>query len=175
MESKKLSHLHRNLIVCFALTLVLAGTAFASVKVSQRLTAGVTCGGHCPASTVYWAYVCADCGQNSLLGAGPNVIQTALGGVPASVYHQQTGVWVVHFSGRDLTNCARFANLTSIRGSATVAGYSSANPETDGVTVLTTNAAGQPFDADFVIGVFCGGGLGANTESEVPGASGAGA
>jgi hypothetical protein len=160
MDNHRISHLKRNVIACFALSLVLAGTAYASVKVVQRATAGITCSGRCPAAQVYWAYVQSVGTPGGLFGPDPFVSQTAAGGVPATVYHKGSGDWVVSFSGRDLSNCARFANLTSIRGSATVLQYSAANPTPGGVEVLTTNAAGGPFDADFVIGVFCGGGQG---------------
>jgi hypothetical protein len=162
MDSHRLSHLKRSLIACFALCLVLAGTAYASVQVAQRLTAGVTCGGRCPATRVYWTYITAT-GVPGSLSPGPTVQQTALGGVPAQIYHVQTGSWIVRFSGQDLSNCAKFANLTSIRGSATVGEYSSTNTDPTAIPVLTTDANGHPFDADFVVGVFCGGGIGAQT------------
>jgi hypothetical protein len=169
MNNPRFSHLKRYVIACCALSLVVAGTAYASVKVAQRETAGVTCEGSCPAKTVYWAYACAYCGQNSLFGASAMVTQTASGGVPAQLYHVQTGDWIVRFDGADLSNCAKFANLTSIRGSATVLQYGASsagsslnpNPDPTAVEVLTTDANGHAFDADFVVGVLCGGGAGA--------------
>ena len=164
MEKHRVSHLKRNVIALAALCLALAGTAYASVTVSEHATAGVTCGGHCPASTVYWAYIDA-VGVPGSLSPGPTVQQTALGGVPAQVVHAGTGSWYVRFGNEDLRNCARFADLTSVRGSATTGEYSSANPDPDSIPVMTTNAAGQPADADFVVVALCGGGLGANAET----------
>jgi hypothetical protein len=155
-------HLKRYAIAFTVLSLVLAGTAYASVRVAQRSTAGITCGGSCPAKTVLWAYVSA-VGQANSLSPGPTVTQTALGGTPANLVHVGVGSWMVFFSGKQLTNCARFANLTSIRGSATVGQFNSANPDPEGIPVMTTDAQGNPVDADFVVVALCGGGIGAQS------------
>ncbi len=164
MAKNRFRHLKRNLLVCFAFCLVVTGTAIASVKVAQHKTEGITCGGSCPARTVYWAYIDA-VGQPGSLSPGPTVQQTALGGVPAQLVHVGVGSWMVFFSGKDLRNCARFANLTSARGSATVGEYSSVNTDPEGIPVLTTDAQGNPADEDFVVSALCGGGLGSTNES----------
>jgi hypothetical protein len=157
MATNRFRHLKRYIIVCFALCLVITGTAVASVKIVQHETAGVTCGGSCPAKNVYWAYVTATGVPNSL-SPGPTVQQTASGGVPAQVTHVGVGSWMVFFTNHNMTNCARFANLTSVRGSATVGEYSSVNPDPDGIPVLTTDAQGNPADESFVVVSLCGGG-----------------
>ena len=157
MATIGLKHLKRYIIMGFVLCLVITGTAVASVKIVQHETAGVTCGGSCPAKNVYWAYVTATGIPNSL-SPGPTVVQTASGGVPAQLTHVGVGSWMVFFTNHNMTNCARFANLTSARGSATVGQYNSTNPDPDGIPVLTTNAQGQPADEDFVVLSLCGGG-----------------
>jgi len=163
MERHRFRHLKRNVIAGLVLCLVLAGTAYASVKVTQHATAGITCSGHCPAARVYWAYVDST-GVPGSLSPGPTVQQTALGGVPAQITHVGTGSWIVYFSGDDLSNCAKFGNLTDTPGSVTVGEYSSQNPDAAGIPVWTYNPQGNLTDADFVIGVLCGGGLGSRSE-----------
>src|SRR5262249_8526956 len=143
-----LSHLKNNTIAYFALFVALGGTSYASVSIPQHLNssraahsakATITCGGRCPARTVYWAYVGAQgCPQVFAPGA-PNICQTPLGGVPAQVTHQGLGDWLVFFQQQPLQNCARFANLTHDRGSATVGGWDSKNPNPQGIHILTTN------------------------------------
>jgi hypothetical protein len=60
--------------------------------------------------------------------------------------------------------------LTHDRGSASVAGDDSLNPNPAGIHVLTTNTAGQPADLDFVVGVFCGNSTGLQTKPAPPAA-----
>jgi hypothetical protein len=168
------THLRQNVIAYFALFVALGGTSYASVKVPQQLAAahsaktakaGVTCGGRCPASRVYWAYV----GATSIPGYGPTgdlgffgapaVYETAIGGVPATVQHLGTGDWLVSFTGQDLRNCGRFANLTHDRGSASVSGFDSTNQWNTydgGIHVMTTDASGKPADLDFNVLAVCG-------------------
>src|ERR1700722_13941192 len=112
MERHGFRHLRRYVMAGSVLCLVLAGTAYASVKVTQHTTAGITCGGRCPASRVYWAYIDAT-GVAGSLSPGPTVQQTALGATPAQITHVGTGSWIVYFSGDDLSNCAKFGNLTN--------------------------------------------------------------
>jgi len=57
--------------------------------------------------------------------------------------------------GPNLANCARTANLTHIRGSVTITGYDSTNPEIHAIRVRTTAADGTLTDADFVVVVNC--------------------
>src|SRR5579864_4383642 len=155
MNNNRVSRLKRNLVACLALCLVLAGTAYASVRVSQHAAAGITCGGRCPIARDYWAYI--NTNAQGLI-PGPDVDQEAAGAVPAQITHVGTGHWLVYFGGADLSNCARFANLTNAAGSATVGQYNSSNPDPTAVPVWTYGPAGNLIEANFVIGVFCGGG-----------------
>src|SRR5713101_1075968 len=116
MTMHLLRHLKQNLIAYFALFVALGGTSYASVKIPQvagthqaakSAKAGITCGKACPASTVYWAYVTVT-GLPGAVNPGPNVYQTAVGGVPANLVHQGLGDWLVKFKNQDLSNCARF-------------------------------------------------------------------
>jgi len=163
MENPRFRHFKRTVFLCVAAALVLAGTAYASVRVTQKDLAGVTCGGGCPAKTVYWTYINA-VGTPGSLSPGVTVNQTALGGVPAQVTHNGVGSWTVYFSGKNVNNCARIANLTSIRGSATVGAYGTGPGSTTDPTaipVMTTDAQGNPVDANFDVVALCGGGIGA--------------
>jgi len=163
MDNPRFRHLKRSVFLCFAIALALAGTAYASVKVTQHHLAGITCGGSCPAKTVYWTYINAT-GVPGSLSPGTTVNQTALGGVPAQVVKNGVGSWTVYFSGKNVNNCARIANLTSIRGSATVGAYGTNEGSTTdptGIPVLTTDAQGNPVDTNFVVVALCGGGQGA--------------
>jgi hypothetical protein len=165
MTKHLLNHLKQNTIAYFALFVALGGTSYASVKLPQVIhaqqaaksaKAGITCGGRCPATKVYWAYAA---GSGVIPGGGAftgPVYQTAVGGYPASLVKQGVGDWLVFFQNQDLSNCARFANLVRDRGSASVAGYDSSNPNPNAIHVLTTNAAGQPADVDFVVLALCG-------------------
>ena len=166
-----------------ALFVALGGTSYASIRSPQHVTiqqapkaakAGVTCGGNCPAHTVMWAYF--GNGPSFVALGQPNgtfgVLQTAVGGYRATLQHVGVGSWIVRFPGQDdLSNCGRFANLTEIRGSATVLGYGSQDfsaPRTFGynpvmsdpkaIPVLTTDTQGNPIDAAFDVLVLCGGG-----------------
>jgi len=162
METPRFRHLKRYVVACSVLCLLLAGTAYASVKVSQHSAGGVTCGGRCPARYVYWTYIHAVGAPNSL-SPGPTVDQTALGGVPAQLVKVGVGSWMVYFSGHQLNNCMRFANLTSGPGQISVGQYNSANPDIEGIPVHTYDTQGNPADADFVVGALCGGGIGAES------------
>lgn len=163
MERHRLSLLHRSVGAVIALSLVLAGTAYASVSVAQHLTAGITCGGKCPVARDYWAYIQAKAPVGTF-ASSPNVEQTALGGVPAQVYQVGTGNYIVRFTGDNLTNCARFVNLTDTPGYAVVDGYGTPNSDPTAIPVQTYGPQGNLINADFVVGVFCGGGIGATDE-----------
>jgi len=164
-------HLRHNVIGYIALFVALGGTSYASVEIPQLAAtsnaakaakAGITCSGSCPASKVYWAYIGArgapGYGANgvALAPGAPQVYDTAVGGVPATVLHLGVGNWLVQFFGQDLTNCGRFANLTHDRGSATVSGYDSLNPYTGAIHVMTTDTTGSPSDLDFAVLALCG-------------------
>src|SRR5262245_57393168 len=134
-----LTHLQRNTIAYFALFVALGGTSYASVKLPQHCAApkaatsakaSITCGGGCPAGTVYWAYIGAKGNYDPLAVRGntPQAYQTAVGAVGAQVLKLGLGDWAIQFSQRDLSNCVRLANLTHDRGYATVAGYDRTNP-----------------------------------------------
>jgi len=163
-----LGHLRHNVIGYLALFVALGGTSYASVKIPQLAAstkaakAGITCSGSCPASKVYWAYVGAKGApgygaQGVALAAGaPQVYNTAIGAVPATVLHLGTGNWLVQFTGQNLTNCGRWANLTHDRGSASVSGYDGLNPYTGAIHVLTTDTTGGAADLDFVVLALCG-------------------
>ena len=185
MTKHLLSHMKQNTIAYFALFVALGGTSYASVKIPQAIhaqqtaksaKAGITCGGSCPATSVFWAYVGATGGPGAQIDltkpsvAGPNIYQTAVGGVPANLVHQGLGDWLVKFKSENLSNCSRFANLTHDRGSATAGGYDHFNPDPQAIRVLTTNAAGQPADLDFVVIAFCGRTKGIQSTPAPPGA-----
>jgi len=166
MSRLRFSHpKHATIVAYLALFVALGGTSYASVKI-PRLThaeqaaksakAGITCGGRCPATRVYWAYVGASGGPGAIVPTTPDVYQTAVGGVPAHLVHQGLGDWLVFFQSQDLTNCARFVNLVHDRGSASASSYDHTNPDPQAIHVLTTNAAGQPADLDFVVSALCG-------------------
>jgi hypothetical protein len=176
MTKHLISHLKQNTIAYFALFIALGGTSYASVKLpahaqgvnarqaAHTAKAGITCGKACPAATVMWAYFSLGVPNSLAPGWGP--VQTAVGGNAATLLHVGLGNWIVRFRGQpDLTNCARFANLTQVRGSATIGGYSSLNPDAGAIPVLTTDATGNPADAAFDVVVFCGGGIGATTQT----------
>jgi hypothetical protein len=162
MTKHLLRHLRQNTIAYFALFIALGGTSYASVKIPQvagshrSAKAQISCGGSCPASTVYWAYVGVTGGPQALTPSAPNVYQTAIGGIPAQTVHQGVGDWLVFFQGRNLTNCARFGNLVHDRGSISLSGWDSKNPDPTAIHVLTTGANGQPADLDFVVLALCG-------------------
>ena len=164
MTKHLFSHFRQNTIAYFALFIALGGTSYASVKIPQAIhsqhaaksaKAGITCGGSCPASRVYWAYFAGSHVNNAGDFSGP-VYQTAVGGYPAQLTQQGVGDWLVFFQNQDLTNCARFGNLVNARGSVSLAGYDGRNPNPQAIHVLTTNAAGQPADLDFTVLAVCG-------------------
>jgi len=168
MTKHLLSHMKQNLIAYFALFVALGGTSYASVKIPQAIhtnqaaksaKAGITCGGRCPATNVYWAYVGVTGGPGVggiFANASGAVYQTAVGGVPARLVHRGVGDWLVYFQTEDLSNCARFVNLTHDRGSASAAGYDHFYPDKTAIHVLLTDANGQPADLDFVVLALCG-------------------
>jgi hypothetical protein len=164
MAKHLLSHLKQNTIAYFALFIALGGTSYASVKLPQVIhsqqtaksaKAGITCGGRCPATKVYWAYSAGGVAPGGGVALGP-IYQTAVGAVPATLVHQGLGDWLVFFQGQDLSNCARFGNLVHDRGSVTLSGYDGLNPDPHSIHVLTTSAAGEPADLDFVVLALCG-------------------
>ena len=182
MTKHLLSHMKQNTIAYFALFVALGGTSYASVKIPQAIhaqqaaksaKAGITCGGRCPATRVYWAYIG--------MGGGParaplppvggaTAYQTAVGGVPARLIHQGVGDWLVFFQAEDLSNCARFVNLTHDRGSASAAGYDHFYPDKTAIHVLLTDANGQPADLDFVVLALCGNSKNLQVGPAAPGA-----
>lgn len=178
---KLLRHLQHNTIAYIALFVALGGTSYASVKIPQHSAtthaaksakASITCSGACPASKVMWAYIGAKglINISSLTPGAPQVYDGPVGGIPAQVNHLGLGDWLVFFQQQDLSNCARFVNLTHDRGSASASGYDNGstqapspgqdnaliNSNQQGVHVLTTNAQGNPADLDFAIVVLCG-------------------
>jgi hypothetical protein len=184
MTKHLLSYL-KHPIAYFALFAVLAGTAYASVNTPRQaatkhavksattfkvLKAGITCAKACPASSVYWAYIGATGGPGAQAPTTPNVYQTAVGAVPANLVHQGLGDWLVKFKSQDLSNCARIAELTHDRGSATASGYDHTNPDPTAIHVLTTSAAGQAADLDFVVLAFCGNSTGIQSTPAPPAA-----
>jgi hypothetical protein len=182
MTKHLLGHLRQNTIAYFALFVALGGTSYASVKIPQHVAAptaaksakaGITCGGACPASTVYWAYIGAlgNPGAANFGSAASTPYQSAVGGVPAQILKLGLGDWMVYFQGLELTNCVRLANLVHSRGSATVSGYDHFNDDPTGIHVMTTNAAGQPADLDFAVVALCGKAKGI-TKTPAPPASG---
>jgi hypothetical protein len=182
MTKHLLGHFGNNLIAYLALFVALGGTSYASIAIPDHVTVSNSakavgaCTGRCPASKVYWAYFGLNFAQTSW-----QPLQIPAGGVPAVLTHVGTGQWIVHFAGvSDLTNCAKFANLTGIPGSATVEGFGDtesiqgnvpsvadplANTDPSAVPVMTTGANGQPMDAAFDLLVVCGGGQGNETAS----------
>jgi hypothetical protein len=166
MTKHLLSHMKQNTIAYFALFVALGGTSYASVKIPQLASthqtaksakAGITCGGRCPASKVFWVFVGAKGLSNRLVDGNPAVQQTAVGGVGANITHQGLGDWLVFFAGgQDLSNCVRFASLSSDRGSATALRWDHSNPDPQAIRVLTTDALGNPADLDFHVLALCG-------------------
>jgi len=180
MTKHLFSHFKNNAIAYFALFVALGGTSYASVSIPQHLNAahsakaGITCGGKCPASKVYWAYVA---GSGVIPGgafSGP-VYQTAVGGYPATMTQNGVGDYTVYFANQDLSNCARFANLVHARGSATVGGWDNENPSPYSIHVLTTNATGQAANEDFVVAAICGNQKGLQLGAAPPASGGAAA
>jgi hypothetical protein len=181
---------HTTIVAYLALFVALGGTSYASVKIPQiagahqaakSAKAGITCGGRCPATRVYWAYVGVTGGPAVTGGVTPiltspagGVYQTAIGGVPARLVHQGVGDWLVYFQSDNLTNCARFGNLVHDRGSVSLGGYDHFNPDPEAIHVLLTNAQGQPADLDFVVLVVCGGNAGNIQQGPAPPAAGKG-
>jgi hypothetical protein len=169
------------IIASLALFAALGGTAHAAVTLPQgsytththhaarTAKASGTCVKACPATTVMWGYFGLNFQKSAWIP-----LQTAVGGWGTTLEHVGLGQWNVRFDGQnDLTNCARFANLTQIRGSATVLGYSSLNPDPRVIPVLTTDAFGNPVDTGFDVVVFCGGGQGNITSTApIPAATG---
>ena len=179
---KLLKHFKQNTIAYLALFVALGGTSYASVAIPQQIAAthaaksakaSITCGGSCPAAKVYWAYVGAKGNINisALTPGAPTVYDTPLGGIPGQVAHLGLGDWMVYFQQQDLSNCARFVNLTHNRGSASASGYdngstqdpktgngnnASLNSDPQGIHVLTTDAQGNAADLDFAIVALCG-------------------
>jgi len=155
-------HVKHNTIAYLALFVALGGTSYASVTIPQHMRAtatakaSITCGGRCPARTVLWAYVTP--GAVGLC-AGPCVVQTAVGGRGATVFKAGTGKYVVRFPGATLENCARFANITSAPGTASVEGYNSNNTDPTAIPVVTSDAKGElANNLSFVVLALCGGG-----------------
>ncbi len=179
MAKRLLNHLKRHAIAYVALSallIALTGSAYAAVKIPQltrahqTAKAGITCTGTCPASNVFWAYIGAHGGPGALPGAGPNVYQTPIGGVPVHLAHLGLGDWLVFFESQDLSNCVRFANLVHDRGSASVAGFDNLNPDPQAIHVLTSDAQGNPADLDFDVIVFCANSKGLQTKPAPPAA-----
>ena len=183
-----LSHMKQNTIAYFALFVALGGTSYASVKIPQAIhtqqaaksaKGGITCGGACPAHSVYWVYVGVHGGPLAQINrsipatAAPNTYQTAVGGVSANLLHQGLGDWLVKFKNVDLSNCVRYSELTHNRGSTSTSGYDNVNPDPRAIRVLTTDATGQPADLDFHVIAFCGNSKGLQT-SPAPPAAGVG-
>jgi hypothetical protein len=169
-----LRHLRRNLVAYLALFVALGGTsAYASVSMQHTAKGGGagTCTGRCPARYVYWAYF----GLN-YAGTSWIPLQTAEGGIGATLEHVGLGDWRVRFlETPNLVNCIKIGDLTQIRGSATVIPYSDQYPDPRVVTVLTTDATGNPVDAGFALFIACGGGLGNETATAgVPDGDGTG-
>ncbi|HZQ03372.1 MAG TPA: hypothetical protein VFA88_05050 [Gaiellaceae bacterium] len=162
MIKQLLSHFKHNTIAYFALFIALGGTSYASVKIPQiahthsSAKAQISCGGACPASDVYWAYIGAKGGPGAVVPGAPAVYDTALGAIPAQVVHQGLGDWLVFFQNKSLQNCGRWANLVHDRGSVSVAGWDHLNPDPNAVHVLTTDQYGNPADLDFALLVLCG-------------------
>jgi hypothetical protein len=90
-----------------------------------------------------WAYV-----------FGGTITQTSAA-TTATLVHLGLGDYKMYFPGINLAACARVANLTHTRGSVTVTGYDSTNPEIHAVRILTSAANGAPSDEDFVVVVTC--------------------
>lgn len=174
MIKSMLRHLQHNVIAYVALFVALGGTsAYASVSMQHTAKGGGagTCTGTCPARYVYWAYFGLNYAKTSWIP-----LQTAEGGIGATLEHVGLGTWRVRFlETPDLTNCMKIGDLTQIRGSATVIPYSDQYPDPRVVTVLTTDGTGNPVDAAFALLVTCGGGLGPLTSSAgVPDGAGVG-
>ena len=150
-------------LVLPVLAVVLAGSAYAAVSRDQRVNhthstkSGITCGGSCPAAQVMWAYITTTIPIGRSEKPGPAIYQEAAGGIPAQLTHVGFGSWIVRFgTNMDLSNCARVANLTEIRGSVTVGGYGGTNADPGAIPILTTDTSGNPADTGFVVVVFCG-------------------
>src|SRR5260221_7034058 len=93
-------HMKQNTVAYFALFIALGGTSYASIKIPQLANthqtaksakAGITCGGRCPATKVYWAYIGVTGGPGAVVPGNPAVYQTAVGGVPARLIHRGVG------------------------------------------------------------------------------------
>ncbi len=172
-----LRHLRNNTVAYLALFVALGGTsAYASVSVvsahttTQSAKGNGTCLGACPATKVIWAYFGRNVANTAWIP-----LQTPIGGYNPVLTKTGLGSWTVQFLGQnDLSNCAKFANLTQIRGSATVLAYSSSYPDPSQINVLTTDASGNPVDTGFDVLVTCGGGQGKVTAT-APIPDGAGA
>jgi hypothetical protein len=181
MINHLLSHMKQNLIAYFALFVALGGTSYAAPQIAamhhsaKSAKGGITCGGACPASRVYWVYVGVHGGPLAQINrsipstAAPNTYQTAVGAVSANLVHQGLGDWLVKFKSTDLSNCARFVNLTHDLGFATAAGYDRFNPDPTAVHVTTADVTGQPADLDFVVMAVCGNSKGLQTQPAPPG------
>jgi hypothetical protein len=169
MTKHLLRHFKHNVVGYFAVFLALGGTSYAAPQIASMHHAaktakgGITCGGSCPASKVYWAYIGAHGLSNRLVDGNPAVQQTAVGGVGAQIVHRGLGDWVIYFQGQDLSNCARIATLEHDRGSATAFGYDHQNPDPYAIRILTTDAQGNPADDDFLVMAFCGNSKGLQT------------
>ncbi len=163
LQNRLLSKLIRNPIVYIVAALALGGTAYASVN---AIKSGITCGGRCPATTVMWAYF----GQGVAGGLSPGfgLVQSPVGGIPATAVQTGVGAWNVTFTGQDLWNCAKFADLTSVRGSATAGGYNSTNSDSTSFPVQTTDANGNPITTGFVVFVMCANSTGLHKPGSPP-------
>jgi hypothetical protein len=170
---KLLRHMKHNAVAYFALFVALGGTSYAAPQIAamhhsaKTAKGGISCGGSCPATKVFWAYIGAhgQIQQQQLTPnvAAPAVYQTAVGGVGAQLVHKGLGDWLVFFQGQDLSNCARIATLVHDRGSASASSYDHLNPDPYAIHVLTTDATGNPADLDFMIMAFCGNSKGLQT------------
>lgn len=176
MTKHLLSHMKQNTIAYFALFVALGGTSYASVKIPQVASthqaaksakAGITCGGACPASKVFWVYIGAKGISNRLVDGAPGVQQTAVGSVGSQIVHQGVGDWLVYFQGQNMINCVRFASLSSNRGSATALQYDHLNPSPYAIHVLTTDQFGNPADLDFDVVALCGNSTGLTDPTNV--------
>ena len=153
-----LRFLKQNVVVCFTLLLAVgAGTsyAFGNSRAHHSQSTAKTAKAPDGVKKPLWAYV----DTNTVTHASPSTTVT--------IVKLGLGDYKLYFPGANLADCARVANLTHIRGFATVTGYDSTNSETHAVRVLTSGATGQPVDADFVVVVFCGTTSGQPTPDQV--------
>jgi hypothetical protein len=148
VTKRLLEYLKHNLLAALALFVALGGTSYASVTIQAHPLHGAAraaqaAQGPNGIDRPLWAYV-----------FNGTITQTSPG-TTATLVHLGLGDYKMYFPGPNLANCARTANLTHIRGSVTITGYDSTNPEIHAVRVRTTAADGTLTDADFVVVVNC--------------------